>query len=150
MSVDAPAARGGSPQCGAEDGVAVKGSGAGSCRAQIPLRQRSAVLLRTDGGRQRRLRPPACVTHQCAEIETRFHPSHFFKRLRRSEQMERAIKLERGVSTGKTIFFRKGVKLRNLLLIPFHEDGNFLLEEKKNTQLALSSSKFLRFSLIRV
>lgn len=52
---------------------------------------------------------------------------------------------------GKIIFYRKRVKMNNLLSIPFREEGNtFSLGEKENTQLALSSSKFLRFCLIRV
>lgn len=149
MFADATAARGGSSQRGAEDGVAVKGSGAGSCRAQIPLCQRSAVLLRTDGWRQRRLCPSARVTHRCAKIETEFHQSFLLYETSLKRTNGKGYQV-REVSTGRTIFFRKGVKFGNLLLIPFREEGNFLLEEKKIHNLHFDPEKFLRFSLIGV
>lgn len=42
----------------------------------------------------------------------------------------------------KIIFYRKRVKMKNLLWIPFREEGTlFLLGGEENTQLALSSSK---------
>lgn len=68
MFVDAATARGSSPQCSAKDGVAVEGPGAGPSRAQVPLCQRSAVLLRANGRCQRRLCPAACMTHLCSQI----------------------------------------------------------------------------------
>lgn len=49
VSPDAATARGRSPQRCAEDGVAAEGPGAGPCRAQIPVRERGALLLRAHG-----------------------------------------------------------------------------------------------------
>lgn len=53
LFVDEATARGRSPQRSAKDGVAVEGPGAGPSSAQVPLCQRSAVLLRANGRRQR-------------------------------------------------------------------------------------------------
>lgn len=83
MFVDAAAARGSGPQRSATDGVAVEGPGAGPSGAQVPLCQRSAVLLRANGRRQRRLCPAARMTHLRSQIKSKLCLNHFFsKRLR--------------------------------------------------------------------
>lgn len=80
MSVDAAAARGGSAQRRAEDGMAAEGPGAGPSGAQVPLCQRSAVLLRANGRRQRRLCPAAGMTLWCSRIKSKLCQNHFFSK----------------------------------------------------------------------
>lgn len=72
MPADAAAARGRRAERGAEDGVAAEGAGVGPRGAQIPLRQRGALLLRANGRRERRLCAVAGMTvvHREASLNT--------------------------------------------------------------------------------
>lgn len=101
MSADEAAARSGGPQRRAKDGVAAEGSRVGPSRAQVAVCQRGAVLLRADGGRQRRLCPAACVTRLSSKTQGKHSQSLLLlgkkrnkQKLHITEPMERASKFE--------------------------------------------------------
>lgn len=92
VSAHAAATRSRRPERGAEDGVAAEGAGAGPCGTQVPVRERGALVLCANGGRERRLYALAGMTvptREALSLETgtdrspprtdagaHVHPSH--------------------------------------------------------------------------
>lgn len=148
LFVDEATARGRSPQRSAKDGVAVEGPGAGPSSAQVPLCQRSAVLLRANGRRQRWLCPAACMTQLSSEMESKHSQSLLLKKkLHVTEPMERASKFEWGLMTGKKTLEKAQFWKTCSSFLSAKKEMRFYWGGKENIQLALSSSKFLLFCL---
>lgn len=150
MFVDATAARGSSSQCGAKNGVAAESPRTGPSGAQVPVRQRSAVLLRANGRCQRRLCPAARVTYRFPQRENLVSITSYQGDFVEPNEWKGLASLREDHRGGENLFSRKRIKLKNLLSIPFREERKkFFNGGKENTQLALSSSKFLCVCLIR-